>query len=178
MSAGRERAVTLCVRALAVAVVSLPVLTLSLLSSPALRTSLARLYSASGYARGQLIDLPRGVFEPSEVTIVIFARNSCPGCQAAKGSLARLSDSAKSVRGVRVVLVVPAGSSPSEQQFASEIGIRDASHVIQIAKSRVTAIPAIVIVDRTGRILFASEGSFQPREVPDLKDVIANAAVR
>lgn len=132
-----------------------------LLAFPPLRTRLG-IGPAVGpsYKTGERFDGPASLYGETPYALVLFARSSCGACQRAKPFYARLNLVAAGRPAIRVVLAVPASAPPEgERGYGREAGV-DADRVFSVnfASLRLHAVPTVVLVDRSGRILDAWEG--------------------
>jgi thiol-disulfide isomerase/thioredoxin len=122
----------------------------------ALYVSAGRL-SAPAYATNQRVDLPASLYEGAERTLLLVARSSCGGCQAAKPFLTQLVTAARRVPGTRVSLIVPRLST-TENVFASEMGFSPAEVVaLDVSRFNLRLVPTILVVDGSGIIRFVHE---------------------
>jgi len=127
-------------------------------------TSLLVYWSASrlsepAYATGQPIDLPASLYQGASHTLVVVARSSCGGCQAAKPFLGELVAGMRRVAGSRVALVVER-SDAVEQAFAREIGIAPGEVVpLDVQRFNVRRVPTVLVVDGAGTIRFSHENA-------------------
>ena len=156
-----ERLLANVARVVAGGLVAVLVLTYAAFMSPTLRAHLGldALHSPSPYQRGQYVDVPDVLYKDARLTVIVFARSSCPGCQAAKPFLTRLAHVTKTSGDYRMVLLTPTPIVDQERQFAADIGIASDALVSAARLSlRVRAVPTIVVSDSRGRVVYALEG--------------------
>jgi hypothetical protein len=123
--------------------------------------------SAPAYAAGQQVDLPATLYAGAPRTLLVIARSSCGGCQAAKPWLRDLVDEARRAGPVRVALLVEK-PEPAEHAFAREIGVAPEDVVaVELTRFKVRRVPTILLVDGGGAIRFSHE------DAPDAPGVAA-----
>ena len=149
--------------------------TLLLLLGPALLTRLGlRARATSVFPIDTTIILDRRVYEGSTYTLIVLARSTCPACQETRPLIAELvrAASASTAFGRRLILVTE--QDEEEQRFAVALGFDIVTEVVDRAGMRLdgVTVPAVVIVNRAGRILFAIEGRAQPERFQDAAALI------
>lgn len=141
---------------------------------PAVKTRLGWPASspATGYAVGQQIDVPPAAYAGSERTLLYFSLNNCAACQRSKGTVAALAVELGKHPGRRMVMVTGTTFHQDETAFARSIGLDESRLVrVDLTKLRLKRVPALVLVDRRGRVLLAKEGA-----PPDFRDILSAAA--
>ena len=128
--------------------------TVALVVSPSLR---ARMGVGPGsepppYTAGDHVDIDAAAYSSSPVSLILFARSTCPACQ-------RSSDFHKQVvtagqtRGVPTVLVTPSTDADAERVYAESLGIAAARVYRALPGSiKLRAVPALMVVDTSGLI--------------------------
>jgi hypothetical protein len=125
---------------------------------PGLRRILGLEQAASGYRAGERVDLPSDAYADASQTLILFVRSSCVGCQEAKPLFVDMVRWAFSNR-ISVKAVVPSSNRESHVNYARGLGLTDDSVLPDpIRGFRVRVVPTVLLVDRTGLILQASEG--------------------
>jgi hypothetical protein len=110
--------------------------------------------------RGE-VEIPAEWRSHSDYTLIIFGRTSCPACEAS-ASFHRELAAAAETHGVRVV-AASTGSMENADAFAVSIGVKPEHSVRAVpAPQHLNSVPAIVVVDRGGRILQKAEGALAP----------------
>jgi len=131
--------------------------------------------ATASYVRGEIIDVPRAVFERDEHTLVVFASSTCGACVRSRGAFRAV---ASDLRGsaTRLVLLTPASMRSCQQAFAGARGLEANEHLaIDLSKLRVRSLPTVVLVDRTGRVLYAKEGLIDSEGQAAIQQAIASA---
>jgi len=124
------------------------------------------------YAVGQKIDVSASLYERTARTVLLFARSSCQACQRSKLAMAALVHDLTEDPGVAVVLVTPGNMADIDRVFGRELGIEDARIVSAATGTlRIRHVPAIVVVDNTGRILLTREGVLTEADRRDVTQV-------
>jgi hypothetical protein len=135
-------------------------LTGALVLSPELRAVVGVLPPDDlGYRAGDELDLrPDGVSSANR-TAVLFMRSSCSACQDAVPGLKRLVADVSQTADAQVLMVIRQSSSEDEFALAESLGIPP-SHVVpaDLRRLRLRRVPAVVIVDRNRKVLFAMSG--------------------
>ena len=143
------------------------IVAIAAITLPSARAKVARaLAAAPGYAVGERINLPSETYSASQVTVLVFARSSCPACKTALPFLQRLVRELRTVRDARVLLISTTERTESELEFAEGLGMAPSQVLTFDAKSdpgiRLALVPAVVVVDRRGRIHGVMEGLPRP----------------
>lgn len=109
------------------------------------------------YVAGASIDLPPSLYKNGQ-TLVVFATGTCGACRRSAPALAAL---AADLRGspTRFLLVTPNVRHVDQQDLVQAVGLSDSEvAALDLSKLRLKNVPAVVLVDRSGRILFSREG--------------------
>ena len=116
-----------------------------------------------GYDVGDRIDLPPDVLGGATHTVLIFARFDCQACQAAQPRLADLVADLGLQTEVRTLMITSRRNRMDQEGFGRSLGIRD-EHVISVdfTSMKIKTIPAVVVVDRQGRVVYARAGAQAP----------------
>lgn len=169
-----DRILGSAVAGLGFGLVAILVLTVALLSSRELR---AHLGLSGVYSVGQRIDTP-DIYSGSRLTILLFTRSNCRGCQAAKPWLRTIADWASSSVDIRVAVVPVRQLSAAELAYVRELGLDERSvHVLPVSDLKVRVVPTIIVVDQRGRIQFVREGLPTSQDQATLQD-LASRLVR
>ena len=125
--------------------------------SPAVRTYFG-LRPPPAYAVGASIDLPDRLYRSSPHTLFIFVRSSCAACQAAKPVLAALAPRLRQTP-TDIVMIISGAHAGDEAVYAHDLGV-DAAHLVALDLSglRVKLLPTVVLVNRSGQVLYSVEG--------------------
>ena len=104
------------------------------------------------YVVGDRIDVASALYQSAPVTVVVFARSTCPACQKSADFHRQVSTTAGAI-GVPVRLVTPSPELAAEQAYASGLGIAsERVHVVSSGSIRLRAVPALMVVDSAGTI--------------------------
>ena len=111
------------------------------------------------YGVGDRIDVPVDLYESAPVTLLLFTRSSCGTCQRAMPALATLATALRDRGTVRLTMVVAEGTQADERNYLHDIGLTD-RHLaaVDFRTLRLQRVPTMVLVDRTGRVLYSLEG--------------------
>jgi hypothetical protein len=135
-------------------------LTLALLVSPGLRGLVGAERSASpAYSLGDVVDLPREMFESRAFTVVYFATTTCGACLRGKDALLELS---RTIEGrpedIAVVFVAPTSDRDAGRGFGAAVGVDPTRHFfLDLAKLRLKKVPTILLLNQSGHVVFAQE---------------------
>ncbi len=127
--------------------------------APAVRARLGwAAVQTPAYAVGDPIDIPASLREHSERTLVVFASGTCGASVRSTPALKRL---AEDLRGssTRFLLVTPVAMKADQEALENNLGLTASEHAtLDMSGLKVTSVPTMVLVDRSGRILFSREG--------------------
>lgn len=104
------------------------------------------------YAAGEHVDIETAAYAASPVSLILFARSTCPACQRS-ADFHRQIVAAGKTRGVPTVLVTPSTDADAERVYAEGLGIAGAQVYQAPAGSiKLRAVPALMVVDTSGQI--------------------------
>ena len=92
------------------------------LAFPFVRSAVGEPVPRAGYAAGDRLDVPAGIYDRHAYTVVIFARSGCGVCQQLKPALARVTAAVAAMPSMGVAVIAPDSNPRAEEQFAREIG--------------------------------------------------------
>jgi hypothetical protein len=152
--------------------------TIAALAVPALRAAWSS-ELPSGYAAGDRIDLPPAAFNASPHTLLFFARADCGACQRGKPFFASLIKAIGAIPNARVLMIAGPSKWRDQVEYASGLGL-DESRLFQteFRRLRLETVPAIVLVNRDGVVLYARAGLPAERHQPEVLDKIRDLAGR
>ena len=156
-------------RRAAVAACGLVIATLVLVASPALRQSLDLFPRPPvRYAIGDRIDLPPAWFVNSRFTVVLVLRDSCPATPGARPHLAGLVHDA-SARNIPVIAVTHIAAPDADRQLARALGVADDRvKSFDVTTLRLDTVPAVWLVDGSGRVVFDIVGAVAADDIAAL----------
>lgn len=128
--------------------------TVALVVSPSLRTRVGVGPAAQPppYAAGDRVDVDRAAYASSPVSLLLFARSTCPACQRSSDFHRQVVAEGKA-HGVPTVLVTPSTDTTAEREYAEGLGISEAQIYQALPGSiRLRAVPALMMVDASGLI--------------------------
>ena len=129
--------------------------------------------SARGYAVGDRIDVPETIYSAAPHTLLIFARSSCGVCQRDFPALKRIVATYASSPGLGVAMIGARSDQEADREFARALGVADdALSLLDLARLRVAVVPALVVVNRTGTVVFAHSGAASPTAEKTLARVV------
>jgi hypothetical protein len=110
------------------------------------------------YSVGDEIDLPARFRDRAERTLVVFGSGTCGASIRSTPALTKL---AKDVRGssTAFLLVTPDTMKSDQKTLEIALGLTATEHVaLDLSALKVRSVPTVVLVDRSGRVLFTREG--------------------
>jgi thioredoxin-related protein len=114
--------------------------------------------TSGDYAAGELIDLPRAVYEKSDRTVLLFASSTCGACARSKATV-RMVVSDLRAAATGFMLLTPTAMRSDQEAFAEGLDLRADEHLaVDFKALRLKSVPTVVVVDRSGRVLYAKEG--------------------
>jgi hypothetical protein len=139
-----------------VVVVCLVVLagTTALVVSPAMRQWMGVGPGAQppAYAVGDLVDISADVYRASPVSLVLFARSTCPACQRS-ADFHKQVVAAGRTSGIPSVLMTPSEDVAAERIYAEGLGIAATDvHMVPTGSIKLQSVPALMVVDSAGLI--------------------------
>lgn len=131
--------------------------------------------TATGYAVGEVIDLPREWYA-GQPTVFFFVRHDCLACQNAVGVLKRLRSSLAD-GDIAVRLVTPETAPEAQRTFAVALGFTlPTEHMVSdLPGTRLTTVPSVVVVGADGTVLLESLVPFVTREGDELLEQILSS---
>lgn len=146
------------VRRLSTSVVAVCVLaltgTVALVMSPSLRArvGVGPASDPPAYAAGDRVDIDPAAYNSAPLSLVLFARSTCPACQRSSDFHKQVVAAGK-LRGVPTVLVTPSTDVEAERVYAEGLGV-DAAHIFQALPGsiKLRAVPALMLVGTSGLI--------------------------
>ncbi len=114
--------------------------------------------SRAGYAVGERLDVPAGVYDRHAYTVVIFARSGCGVCQQLKPALARVTAAVADMPSMGVAVIAPDSNPRAEAQFARDIAVSAAPTLLDLSRLRLRMVPVLLVVDRRGEVQFIRSG--------------------
>ena len=161
---------------LALGLLASPFISLMVLRAPGLGVStlLESLFDRS-YAKGDIIELPLPAYSGSRVTIAVYGTSFCPASRSSAPFLRRLFHAIAGDAGTRSVFVPTASVSDYEVRFAEDIGLRP-DDIVEVPRpiARIKLVPTVIVVDRTGQVLFVREGALDAAAVDVLLAVLSS----
>jgi len=133
-------------------------LTIAALAKPEIERRLGwQPREAHSYRPDDVIDLPSALYAHADRTVLVFVRSGCGACRRAKPDLMAVVAAARS-RNVPVVAVTSPSFRKEELAFAADLGIdAEQVHVTDLTKLRLKVVPAVVVIDRRGRVITSRE---------------------
>jgi hypothetical protein len=111
------------------------------------------------YTVGGRIDVPASLYRSTSRTVLVFSRASCGACQRAKPVEAAIALELTQHPDVPVLIVTDTTFQKDESAFAHAVGIPPSRLFrTDLTKLHLKRIPAIVVVDRSGKVLASEEG--------------------
>jgi thioredoxin-related protein len=164
--------------AAAVTCLAVVAITALLISVPSLRARVALLSVRTSYRVGERIDVSPHVYENSPLTLLVFTRSNCAACQAAKPALKNIAGHLKATP-AQMILVVGSPDASSEIGYASEIGL-DRTRIagVNLTALRLQSVPTLVLVSRSGEVLYTTEGPPSDQQQQELFQVVRSNASR
>ncbi len=139
-----------------VVVVCLVVLsgTTALVVSPAMRqwAGIGPGTQPPAYAVGDLVDINADVYQAAPVSLVLFARSTCPACQRS-ADFHKQVVAAGQTHGIPSVLMTAGEDVAAERVYAERLGIAATDvHLVSTGSIKLRSVPALMVVDRNGLI--------------------------
>lgn len=128
--------------------------TLALVVSPSLRArvGVGPAFEPPPYAAGDHVDIDTAAYASSPLSLILFARSSCPACQRSADFHKQVVAAGKT-HGFPTVLVTPSTDADAERVYAEGLGIPGVQ-IYQAAPGsiKLRAVPALMVVDTSGLI--------------------------
>jgi hypothetical protein len=169
-----DRRVRAIARVGVLAVLLLGLAALVIARTPNLRTRILEVTTGrSTYVVGELVDLP-GVAKSAPFTVVVFARASCRACEDALPLLKAVRETLELRADGRMLLLYRSERRlESEQVYGAALGLTEAEiHFANPPNRRLRALPAIMVIDVSGRIRYLHEGRVSPQTIEALELVL------
>jgi len=133
--------------------------TVLMLASPSIRTRLGlSTRRAVSYPLRSSIDVPAHLYQSAPLTLFVFGRSTCGACQAAKPAFLAISRELAATP-TNMQFVTGQTDLDAELEYANEIGLATTQVVrMDLSALRLQVVPALVLVDRSGKVLFTKEG--------------------
>jgi len=127
--------------------------------APAIRTRLG--WTAAerpAYSVGDVIDIPRGLHDRADRTLVVFASGTCGACLRSAVALRAIAADVRRSQG-HLVVITPKEQWAAQQELADRYAL-EASQVIamDLGGLRLKYVPTVAVVDRAGRVRYVHEG--------------------
>jgi hypothetical protein len=109
------------------------------------------------YVAGESIDIPQSLYA-GQRTLIVFASGTCGACRRSASALGEL---AKELRGseTRFLLVTPSSRRVDQQGLIDAAGLQSSEvSAFDLSSLRLKIVPAVVLIDSAGRVLFSREG--------------------
>jgi hypothetical protein len=104
------------------------------------------------YAPGDLVDINAEAYQASPVSLVLFARSTCPACQRSADFHTQVVAAGRT-RGIPSVLMTPSEDLDTERAYANRLGIAATDvHRVPPGSIKLRSVPALMVVDRAGLI--------------------------
>jgi peroxiredoxin len=109
--------------------------------------------------KSRSVSVNKSAYSDSPLTVLIYARGNCPSCAASASELKQFVEKVRHLPYVTTRLITPR-SADEEQGFADSIGLEKGSIITASRREiePVQAIPAVVIVNGSGRIMYKHLG--------------------
>jgi hypothetical protein len=132
------------------------------------------------YGVGGRFDIPPSAIGSAGITAIVFARSSCPACQASRTAFAQVSEMLRQRPGSRMLMVAVGGTFESELAFARDIGIARSEVIVwPVERTRLTVVPTLVVIDADATILFVHEGAQTDNAGLDkIRDILKSHPIR
>lgn len=131
--------------------------TVAVVLSPSLRQTfgLGPAPVVPAYEIGGRVDVDPAIYQTADSTLILFARSTCTACQEGQTFFARaLAAGHASGRGTAMVAPVP--ELAAEAGFGAALGLApNQIHGTAPGSIKLRAVPALMVVDRSGTIVHA-----------------------
>jgi hypothetical protein len=98
------------------------------------------------------------MYESSDQTLLVFASGTCGACLRSASTFGELAAGLRSSQ-TRFLLLTPTNRHTDQQSLITAAGLQSSEFVsFDLSTLRLKNIPAVVLVDRSGRILYSREG--------------------
>ena len=124
--------------------------------------------SAPGYRAGDRIDLPTGAYDDSTLTVLVFVRSNCPACRRSQPMFKDIADRLGGTP-ARMRLVIDHARAEAETEYATALGLASTALIpADFLALHLHVVPTLVLVDRSGEVLYALEGVPSDEQRDDL----------
>jgi hypothetical protein len=105
------------------------------------------------------MDVPDALYTGGNLTLLLFVRASCPACESAAPTFARLVSGLEGTE-TDVRVLTPVADRARQLEYVNSLGL-DENRLIQIELRalKVRSVPTAVLVNHRGVILGVSEGT-------------------
>ena len=137
--------------------------------SPTVRAHIAR---AIVDWKSRSVQLSRLAYRESSLTVLTYARGNCGACVTSAEALRELVETVRRLPYVTTRLVTPRAAE-EEEDYADAIGLNKSAIVAANRQEMepVRAVPSIIVINRSGRILYMHSGSITAP--PNLTDYLS-----
>lgn len=109
------------------------------------------------YATGDSIDVPGRLYE-GQRTLIVFASGTCGACRRSASAFGALAQELQGSE-TRFLLVTPNVRHVDQQALIDAVGVKSSEvAALDFSSIRLKNVPAIVLVDGAGRVLYSREG--------------------
>ncbi|MEO8480982.1 MAG: hypothetical protein ABI634_02160 [Acidobacteriota bacterium] len=128
--------------------------------APAVRTRLGwTAVERPAYAVGDVIDIPAGLRDQADRTLVVFASGTCGASLRSAGVLRRVASDLRRVHG-QFVVITPKDQRADQQKLAESYGLEPSEvTALDLRQLRLKYVPTVVVVDRAGNVRYVREGA-------------------
>jgi thiol-disulfide isomerase/thioredoxin len=110
------------------------------------------------YSVGATVDVSPQIYSESQQTLIAFASGTCGACRRSASTFTALAADLSGTE-TRFVLLTPNTRHVDQQALVEAIGLTSAETMaLDLSKLRLKNVPAVVLVDRAGHVLFSREG--------------------
>lgn len=142
-----------------------------LLLSPPSRDAVRRLTGLEGFTVGARVSVAPLQPQTARLTVIVLSRASCAASRRAENSLRDLAVRARRLGDVNVALASTSHRLEDDTTWAARLGVPTTISGLSVA-SRVRLIPAVLVVDRSGRVRYYREGSWSDSEFKKVSQLI------
>ena len=130
--------------------------------------------SKKGYKVGETVDFSEQLVIPAKSTVIVVARSTCSACQAAKPQMKKIAEMVTRRPGTRIEMLAVLGLQEDEVKMADEIGVgrENMRGFIGHSETKLRAVPTIIVVDSSRKILYVHEGKPDAPELEKIQQVL------
>jgi hypothetical protein len=140
---------------------------------------LAWLGPGTAYVVGQSIDVPSHWYHGSRLTLIMFARGSCQGCEKSIPVVSNVVAELRRHAGIRLVLAATGDELPVTKTLGARLGFSEPEIIpLPVAdqqRMKLRVVPTILALDRQGSIRVLAEGLQQVQRSGLADELIALA---